>query len=283
MPPLCIFYLSITFLNVGIGSFFLKKAHTYGIRPGSFMSIQALSFMLTILAALVFRGEAIKYSSDFGVGVVTGVFGIIGSLSVLISLKRGELGVNIAIARLSFIPTVLGAFCFLNETVTARKLLILLLGIISVILFLDHYQKNNPRAISSLTYAFIACLSFGVYDLFYKIASIKNMDPLAFIFIQTFTANVLINIYVIFYEKYDINKTILIIAPACGILFATGCISFLKALSYADISLISPVLQMNFILSYILGVIFLKESVTARKILGIACVIIAITMLSFWK
>ncbi|MCU0822756.1 MAG: EamA family transporter, partial [Spirochaetes bacterium] len=112
---------------------------------------------------------------------------------------------------------------------------------------------------------------------------LKNIDPLAFIFIQTFTANVLINIYVILFEKYDINKTTMVIAPICGILFSAGCIAFLKALSYADISLISPVLQMNFILTYILGLVFLKESITGRKILGIACVIIAITMLSFWK
>lgn len=283
MPPICIFFLSITFLNVGIGSFLLKKAHTLGIRPGSFMVVQAFSFLVTILTALIMRGEIVQYNSDLGFGIVTGVFGIIGSLSVLISLKKGELGVNIAIVRLSFIPTVIGAFCFLGEAITARKILILFLGILSIILFLDHYQKNNPRALSSVIYAFIACLSFGVYDLFYKIASLKNLDPLAFIFIQTFTANILINIYVIFYEKYDINKTTLVIAPVCGILFAAGCIAFFKALSYSDISLISPVLQMNFILSYILGVVLLKESVTGRKIIGIACVIIAIIMLSFWK
>lgn len=280
MPLTSILYLSITFFNVGIGSFLYKKAQTLGIRSGSFMVVQAFSFLFVVTIALLIRGEPFAYTPGYRFGVLTGLFGIIGAVAVLMSLKKGELGINTALVRLSFIPTVLGAFIFLNEEFTSRKLAILILGLLSIFLFADHYRRHNPIALSSLIPAGIACISFGIFDLIYKAAVLEKVDPLYFVFIQSFTANIIIHAYVLFYEKYKINRHILIIGPVCGVLFATACLSFLKALEYVDISLVSPILQMNFIVSYLLGIIFLGESVTRRKLIGIGCVVVAVLLLS---
>jgi drug/metabolite transporter (DMT)-like permease len=54
----------------------------------------------------------------------------------------------------------------------------------------------------------------------------------------------------------------------------------LRALREVDVSLLSPFIQMNFILSYLLGVLFLGESVTRRKLLGIAIVALCVLLLS---
>jgi uncharacterized membrane protein len=54
----------------------------------------------------------------------------------------------------------------------------------------------------------------------------------------------------------------------------------LKALEEVDVSLISPFIQMNFVLSYLLGVVFLGESVTRRKLLGITIVVLCVLLLS---
>ncbi len=280
IPLQSLLYLIIPFITVALGSFLYKKAQMLGIKPGSFMVVQAFSFFLTIITAILWRGKSIQFNPDQGFGILAGFFGITGALASLISLKKGELGINIVIVRLSFIPTVLGGIFLLNEIFTMRKALIIVLGIISIFLFIDHYRRHNPIAISSLIPAGIACLAFGCFDLIYKTASLRNVDPLMFIFFQTLTGNILINIYVLIFEKHTFNKTILIIAPVCGFLFASASLAFLKALSYVDVSLVSPVLQMNFVLSYIMGVIFLNESITKRKIFGIGCVIICIILLS---
>ena len=47
-----------------------------------------------------------------------------------------------------------------------------------------------------------------------------------------------------------------------------------------DVSLVSPFVQMNFILTYLLAVIFFKESITMRKIIGISMVALSILLLS---
>jgi uncharacterized membrane protein len=77
-----------------------------------------------------------------------------------------------------------------------------------------------------------------------------------------------------------LNRTVFRIAPVCGILFASACLSMLKALEEVDVSLISPFIQMNFMLSYLLGVIFLGESVTKRKLMGITMVALCVLLLS---
>jgi drug/metabolite transporter (DMT)-like permease len=107
------------------------------------------------------------------------------------------------------------------------------------------------------------------------------VNPLTFLVVQSATAHILINLYVAFHEGYELNGTVFRIAPPCGILFASACLAMLKALEEVDVSLISPFIQMNFILSYLLGVVFLGESVTKRKLLGIT--IVALCVLLLWE
>jgi transporter family protein len=195
-------------------------------------------------------------------------------------MGRGELGTNISVVRLSFVPTTLGAVLLLGEPLTLRKVLLFFSALFAVLLFVDHYRREDRRALGSLVPALTACMAFGVFDLIYKIASIHGVNPLTFLVLQSATGNILINLYVILYEKYRINGVILKIAPVCGVLFATACLAWLHALREVDISLVVPLIQMNFILAYILGVIFLRESVSARKLLGIGLVALSILLLS---
>jgi drug/metabolite transporter (DMT)-like permease len=123
-------------------------------------------------------------------------------------------------------------------------------------------------------------MAFGIFDIVYKIASTLGVNPLTFLIVQSATAHILINLYVALHEKYRLNRVVFQIAPLCGILFASACLSMLKALEEVDVSLISPFIQMNFILSYVLGVVFLGESVTKRKLLGITVVALSVLLLS---
>ena len=141
------------------------------------------------------------------------------------------------------------------------------------------HEENRP-AMKSLIPAMTACMAFGAFDLVYKFASSHGVNPLTFLIVQSATAHILINLYVALHEKYQLNRVVLRIAPLCGVLFASTCLAMLRALREVDVSLISPFIQMNFILSYLLGVVFLGESVTKRKLLGITIVALCVLSLS---
>jgi len=273
-------YSAVVFVCVAVGSFLYKRAQMLGVRSGSFMVVQSFFVFCTVLAASLVRYGGVSSSPYPWLGLVAGALGMTGAFSVLQSMKQGELGTNIAVVRLSFVPTAIGAFLFLGEPFTVRKGLLLLLAGLAVSLFFDHYRRENRVAVKSLVPALTACMAFGIFDIVYKIASTHGVNPLTFLIVQSATAHILINLYVALHEKYQLNRAVLQIAPLCGILFGAACLSMLKALEQVDVSLISPLIQMNFILSYLLGVVFLGESVTKRKLLGITIVAVCVLLLS---
>jgi drug/metabolite transporter (DMT)-like permease len=273
------FYSAVVFICVAVGSFLYKRAQMLGIRPGSFMVVQTISFFGTVVLANIMWGDFNFGSPYLVLGVLAGTVGIIGAFSTLHSMKLGELGTNIAIVRLSFVPAVIGAILFLHEPITFQKGVIVLFAGLAVFFFFDHYRKENRLALGSLASALTACMAFGIFDIVYKTSTMLGINPLAFLIVQSGTASILINLYVIFREKYQINRAILQIAPVCGILFASACLAFLMALQEIDVSLIAPFIDLSFTLTYLLSVIFLRESVTKRKLLGIAMVVLSILLL----
>ena len=273
------FYSAVVFIFNALAASLYKKAQSQGARPGSFLVIQAPVFFSTVLAASLFWDQFRFDNPYLLLGFLCSVLGVTGAFFSLRSMKHGELGTSTAIIRLSFVPTAIGAILFLSEPLTLQKGAILLCAGLAVFLFFDHYRTVNRIGLRSIVPALTACLSFGLLDLVYKFSATHGVNPLALLIVQSGTSNILINVYVFSYEKYQINKAILRTAPLCGILLAAGCVAFLKALRGADVSLISPFIQMNFILAYLLGAIFFKEQVTKNKLVGIALVVLAILML----
>jgi drug/metabolite transporter (DMT)-like permease len=274
------FYSGVVFVCVAVGSFLYKRAQMMGIRPGSFMVVQSFCFFSTVLLAGLLREGSILGRPYPALGLLAGVLGMTGAFSALRSMKEGELGTNIAVVRLSFVPTAIGAVLFLGEPFTLQKGMLLLFAVLAISLFFDHYRRENRLALSSLIPALTACMAFGVFDLVYKFASTKGVNPFTFLIVQSGTAHILINLYVVVREKYEFNRVVLRTAPVCGVLFASACLAWLKALKEVDVSLISPFIQMNFILSYLLAVVFFRESVTKRKLFGIAMVALCVILLS---
>ncbi len=167
---------AVVFVNVALGSFIYKRAQEMGIRPGSFMVVQTFCFFSTVALAGVVTGS-LNFSNPYlGLGVLAGMLGITGAFSSLRSMYRGELGTNIAVTRLSFVPTALGGIILFQESFTLRKALLMGFAAMAVFLFFDHYRKENRRALGSLGPALIACFAFGLFDLVTLILSPRKFE-----------------------------------------------------------------------------------------------------------
>ena len=65
-----------------------------------------------------------------------------------------------------------------------------------------------------------------------------------------------------------------------GVFLTIGIVAYYRALSLGPVSVVSPIFGMFLVLSSVIGIAFLNESLTARKVAGIGLAIIAIYLVS---
>lgn len=65
-------------------------------------------------------------------------------------------------------------------------------------------------------------------------------------------------------------------AYAAGVFLAVGIISYYRALSLGPVSVVVPIYGMFIVTSSTVGIVFLDESLTARKVLGLVFAILAV-------
>jgi transporter family protein len=67
---------------------------------------------------------------------------------------------------------------------------------------------------------------------------------------------------------------------AAGVCLTVGILSYYRALSMGPVSVVSPLFGMFLVLSSVIGIVFLNESLTARKVLGIGLAVVAVYLVS---
>jgi Predicted membrane protein len=69
-------------------------------------------------------------------------------------------------------------------------------------------------------------------------------------------------------------------AYAAGVFLAVGILAYYRALEVGPVSVVVPVFGMFIVGSAAVGVFFLDESLTARKIVGVALAVVAVYLVS---
>jgi transporter family protein len=67
---------------------------------------------------------------------------------------------------------------------------------------------------------------------------------------------------------------------AAGVCLAIGILAYYRALAQGPVSIVAPIFGMFLVTSSVIGVLFLDESFTARKALGIGFAILAVYLVS---
>ncbi|WP_336022549.1 EamA family transporter [Halobellus salinisoli] len=65
-----------------------------------------------------------------------------------------------------------------------------------------------------------------------------------------------------------------------GVCLTVGILAYYRALSLGPVSVVSPIFGMFLVVSSLLGIVFLNESLTARKALGIGLGVVAVYLVS---
>jgi transporter family protein len=133
-----------------------------------------------------------------------------------------------------------------------------------------------------IIYAVTCLLLYGIMQFFIKLTSTGN-NPIAasmvFITVQ-FIAQIIMGAYFITKSDFNMDMESIKYAILGGIAAAAATIIFFLALESGPLSKVSPIVNMSLLVSVLLGVILLRETVNIRIAAGVVFALLSIFMLT---
>jgi transporter family protein len=136
-----------------------------------------------------------------------------------------------------------------------------------------------------LQWALVALLAYSAVAPLVGFAT--TGDPKIPSFVAALITNGLLlvaTIAVVFYEGHSVASYLghpkapyLYLA---GVFLAVGILAYYRALSLGPVSAVVPIFGTFLVVSSVVGILFLNESLTARKVAGIACAMLGIYLVS---
>ena len=214
-------------------------------------------------------------------GVPAGVFGYLGLTLFVASLRTGDASVNAPIFRLNFVVTALGAIVILGESADPIKLGGILLAVLAVLVLLNITQISAIRSdLRSILLAVAASGFFGVAGLISKAGlDTGDIGAIPMVLTQTVGFQQAAIITLLRRRNFSITRPVAQFAPGIAVIQVTWAVLLFESLRIGDASISYPIVQMSFVITAVLAVIFLKEEMNWSKGGGLVLAIIAVAVL----
>lgn len=279
-------------LCFGIGDLIYKRGAAAGVQPHQFMMLQSWVFLSTVTLYGLLTG-ALHFVTGTLWGCFAGLFMVTGFYNFAHSLKTGSISVNAPVFRLSFVITVVLAVLMLGEPLTANKAGGVALALLAVWLLLaapvggaagagkpdDAVARRIRR--SSLIRVLLATLAVGIGNVIYKYGLRAGATPASMIVAQ---ACVVVSSSTLMTAAVERSIRPPAIAwrhaPLAGIVLGVAFILLVQALVHGEASVMVPIAQMGFVVTALLGFLFLREPFTLRKGAGLVAAVAALACLA---
>jgi len=271
-------------LFFGLGDLIYKRGAAAGAQPHHFLMVQSWVFTPSVVLYAGLTGS-LRFVAGSLWGALAGLFILIGFYNFAHSLKSGSISINAPVFRLSFVLTAALAVLLLGEPITPSKLAGIALGLAAVWLLLrapapkDTVDKSGSRA--SLVRVLIATVSVGVGNVLYTFGLRAGATPASLIVAQ---AAVVVTLTTVFAGAMDRrirpSAAALRHAPRAAVVLVLAFAFMVESMARAQASVVVPIAQMGFVVTALLGFLFLREPFTARKGLGIAAALAALASLA---
>ena len=282
--------LAVAALLLGaVADLLYRVAQQRGIDAPNFIFWQSTIFTAIIWAVAVSSWVILGddgpvdfiHSSTWLYGVPAGVFGYLGLTLFVASLRTGDASVNAPIFRLNFVVTALGAIIILGESADPIKLGGILLAVLAVLVLLNITQISAIRSnVRSILLAVAASLFFGVAGLISKAGlDTGDIGAIPMVLTQTVGFQQAAIITLLRRRNFGISRPVVQFAPGIAVIQITWAVLLFESLRIGDASISYPIVQMSFVITAILAVIFLKEEMNWSKGGGLVLAIIAVGVL----
>jgi drug/metabolite transporter (DMT)-like permease len=270
-------------LGLGLVDLVYKRGMAAGVRAHHFPMLQGWFFLPAVLLYGLATGtfDPAPYMLW---GMAAGAFVFVALYNFARALTAGSVSIVAPIFRLSFTVTTALAVVLLGEALTAFKLAGFAAALAAVWLLLGGDGSATPArggARPALARALVAMAAMGVANFLYKVGAAGGGDPATFIAGQAILFTPLATAF-----AWKVEGRIL--PPRAGwqypamtaALFLAALVMLFESLKLGEASALVPISQMGFVVTAAIGVIFLREPVTARKGAGLACAFAALVFLA---
>lgn len=272
-------YISLALLNMllmGVVDFLYGRAVRKEISFATLMCSSAcLVFPTTGIWAWLEGNYA--WSILALLGAITASLFFVAFWTFIASVRLGELSVSTPIYRINFVVTALIAVLLLDEPLNYIKVIGFLLAGLAIILISDFRMSGDEGrrvGTSSIALALVAMTAAGLLNVVFKIGVSKGLPPTMFIHSNALFFTSLCFGYAFATQGGPkFSKLAWAYGLSSGACLLTGSVALLAALRWGEVSVVTPISQLSFVVSVLLATLWLKEQLTLRKLAGLLLVI----------
>lgn len=271
-------------LMLGVADLVYKRGAAAGAAPHQFLMVQTWVFLPTVTAYSLLTGSLHLGAAALW-GTFAGGFMLSGSWLFIQSLRSGSISIHAPIFRLSFVLTAALAVVFLGEPLTLAKAAGIGLALAAAWLLLAAPagdaggERRETR--SALLGVILATIAAGVANFVYSLGLRAGATPGSLMVAQASLVCPLATLIAAARDR-GIRPAgpALRNAPLAGATLALGSVLMVEAMARGEASVAVPIAQMGFVVTAILGFLFLREAFTWRKAVGIAAALAALGSLA---
>ena len=272
-------------LFFGLGDLVYKRGAAAGAQPHHFLMVQSWVFAPSVVLYAMWT-DSLHFVAGSLWGALAGLFVLVGFYNFAHSLRTGSISINAPVFRLSFVLTAALAVLLLGEPLTSYKVAGIALALAAVWLLLgapapeDAASRRESR--SSLVRVLVATVSVGAGNFIYTFGLRAGATPASLIVAQ---AAVVVTLATVFAGAVDRrirpSRAALSYAPRAAVVLALAFAFMVEGMARAEASVVVPIAQMGFVVTALLGFLFLREPFTARKGAGLAAALAALASLAY--
>lgn len=283
MIPSYILLALLSMLVMGIVDFVFGMAARKKISYATMMCSASFFFLPVSTIWAIWEGPYIWTALNF-LGAATAVLAVFAFWSLMRSVSLGELSVSAPIYRMNFVFSAFGAILFLEESMTLQKAAGFLGAALSIFLISElKISRQRFREIKgkSIFWAVMALFAMGGVNLLFKMGVSRGLGPCMFLHSQAVFFTALVFVYAYLHQGGPrFSRPGWIYGLTIGVGNLTWVLALLFALRAGEVSIVTPISQLSFVISVLLATLGMGERITVRKIAGLLLAVATIAAFS---
>lgn len=278
MVPSYIWLALVAMLCYAIADFAYGSAVRRGVSAATMTSSQAC-FVFPATAIWAWLEGTYVWTPPALLGAAAGALVFTGFLTFMRSVRLGEASISTPIYRISFAITALIAIMFLGEPMTLRKGIgFLLAG--TAIFFISDFHLGGGRLRGrgrSILWAIASMFAVGLLNIVYKLGVAGGVSPAMFLHAQAVFFICIAFGFAYFTQGGPrFSRLGWAHSGASGLSFIVGIIAMLTAFQTGEASVVTPIVQLSFVVTVLMATWWMGERFSPRKLLGLAFAICTI-------
>lgn len=199
------------------------------------------------------------------------------------ALDLGTVSKVTPVDKTSIVLTLILSSLFLNEKITTIKIISIALILLGTFLTIKKESKDSKEN-RWILYAILTAVFTSTTTVLSKIG-IENTNTTLITFLRTIVVLIILTTITLFKKKYkyikDIKSRSWLFIILSGLSTSLSWLFYFKALALGEASIVFPIEKLSLVVSILISIIFLKEKVSKKQIIGIIIIVIGTSLLFF--